>query len=43
VPVAEGSWDGSRLRAKCLSLQANTALADGLRAAMREREDRGVA
>jgi len=43
TPVTEGSWDGSRLRAKCLDHQVNTALAEALRAAMGEREGRGVA
>jgi hypothetical protein len=43
TPVAEGRWDGSRLRAKCLNHQVNTALAEALSAAMCEREERGVA
>lgn len=42
TPVTEGSWDGSRLRAKRLDHQVNTALADALKAAMSEREG-GVA
>jgi hypothetical protein len=43
TPVTEGNWDGSRLRAKCLSLQVRTALGEALSAAMCEREERGVA
>ena len=39
TPITEGRWDGSRLRAKCLSHQVNTALAEALSAAMREREE----
>jgi hypothetical protein len=42
TPVTEGRWDGSRLRAKCLSHVVNTALAEGLRAAMGEREEQGA-
>ena len=42
TPVTEGSWDGSRLRAKCLNHVVNTALAEALSAAMGEREERGV-
>lgn len=42
TPVTEGRWDGSRLRAKCLSHVVNTALAKALSAAMGEREERGV-
>ena len=40
TPMTEGSWDGSRLRAKCLSHQVNTALADALSVAMCERKER---
>ena len=43
TPVTEGRWDGSRLRAKCLTHEVNAALAEALSAAMSEREDRGVA
>jgi hypothetical protein len=43
TPVAEGRWDGSRLRAKGLNYQVVTALAQALGAAMRDREERGVA
>jgi hypothetical protein len=43
TPVTEGSWDGSRLRAKSLSHRVNTVLAQALGAAMGEREERGVA
>jgi hypothetical protein len=43
TPVTEGSWDGSRLRAKCLDHHVNTALAQALGAAMRERQERGEA
>lgn len=38
LPVTEGRWDGSRLRAKCLSHQVNTALAEALSAAMSDCE-----
>jgi len=41
APVTEGRWDGTRLRAKCLSHAVNTALAEALRAAMGEREQQG--
>jgi hypothetical protein len=40
--VAEGRWDGSRLRAKGLDPQLITALAQALGAAMRERQEQGV-
>jgi hypothetical protein len=43
TPVTAGSWDGSRLRAKCLGHQVNTALAGALSVAMSEREERGLA
>ena len=43
TPVTEGSWDGSRLRAKCLNHVVNTALAEALSAAMGEREEQSVA
>ncbi len=43
TPVAEGRWDGSRLHAKCLDHHVNVALAEALSAAMREREELGVA
>ncbi len=43
TPVTEGRWDGSRLHAKCLDHQVNMALAEALSAAMREREELGVA
>jgi hypothetical protein len=43
TPVTEGRWDGSRLRAKCLSHEVNAVLAEALGAAMSEREERGVA
>jgi len=41
APLTEGRWDGSRLRAKCLTHEVNAALADALRSAMSEREERG--
>jgi hypothetical protein len=43
APVTEGRWDGSRLRAKCLSHQVNAALAEALGSAMRERAEGFVA
>lgn len=43
TPVTEGNWDGSRLRAKCLGHQVNTALAGALSVAMGDREERGFA
>ena len=42
LPMAEGRWDGSRLRAKCLTHEVNEALAKALRAAMNEREAGGL-
>jgi hypothetical protein len=42
TPVAEGRWDGSRLRAKGLDHQVVTALAQALNAAMRDREELGM-
>jgi len=42
TPLVEGRWDGSRLRAKCLSHQVNTALAEALSVAMRQREEDGA-
>jgi len=41
APLTEGRWDGSRLRAKCLTHEVNAALAEALRSAMSEREERG--
>ncbi len=43
TPVTEGRWDGSRLHAKCLNHQVNTALAEALSTAMCKREEQGVA
>lgn len=37
--VAEGRWDGSRLRAKGLGFEVTSALAQALAAAMRDREE----
>jgi hypothetical protein len=42
VPMAEGRWDGSRLRTQCLTHEVNEALAEALRAAMSEREAGGI-
>ena len=42
IPVTEGRWDGSRLRAKGLDYQVVTALAEALGAAMRNREEQGT-
>ena len=41
APITEGRWDGSRLRAKCLSHDVNTALAEALSAEMGKGEERG--
>ncbi len=41
VPVTEGRWDGTRLREKRLSHTVNAALAEALRFAMAQREERG--
>ena len=43
TPVTEGRWDGSRLRAKGLDQQVVMALAQALGAAMRNREEQGMA
>jgi hypothetical protein len=42
TPVAEGRWDGSRLRAKGLDHEVVTALAEALAAAMRNRNEGGM-
>jgi hypothetical protein len=42
TPVAEGRWDGSRLRAKGLEPEIVAALADALGAAVRARGKDGV-
>lgn len=39
TPIAEGRWDGSRLRAKGLEAEVVNALACALGAAMRERAE----
>lgn len=36
TPTTEGRWDGSRLRAKCLTHDVNSALAQALSAKMRD-------
>ena len=37
TPLVEGRWDGSRLKAKGLSLEVRTALAEALGSAMRDQ------
>jgi hypothetical protein len=39
TPMVVGRWDGSRLRAKGLGHQVNTALTEALTSVMREREE----
>jgi len=43
TPTTEGRWDGSRLRAKCLTHDVNSALAEALSARMRDCDERSGA
>jgi hypothetical protein len=38
APLMEGRWDGTRLKAKGLDYELNTALAQALKEAMRDQE-----